>query len=88
MANAVRKLEAMGPRLGYLHSSDVRDAERLRELRPRGGRSPWRGLYRRVGSDAFVIAAIAPEAQVDRRRFAGAVTTASARLSKVEEESW
>ena len=68
--NAVRKLEVVGPALGYPHTSDVRGAERIRELRPRAGRSPWRGLYRRVGPDALVIAAIAPEAQVDQRRSA------------------
>ena len=38
--NAAQKLEALGPDLGYPHSSAVRDADRLRELRPRAGRSP------------------------------------------------
>ena len=65
---------------------DVRGADRLRELRPRGGRSPWRALYRRVGSDRFVLAAIAPEAQVDHRRFERAVAQAVARLGELEEE--
>jgi hypothetical protein len=86
MVNAVLKLEAVGPSLGYPHSSDVRGADRLRELRPRGGRSPWRALYRRVGSDRFVLAAIAPEAQVDHRRFERAVAQAVARLGELEEE--
>ena len=35
MYNAVTKLQAIGPSLGYPHSSAVRDAARLRELRPR-----------------------------------------------------
>jgi len=56
MANAIDKLRALGPALPYPHSSDVRGADRLRELRPRAGRSPWRALYRRVG-DVMVIAA-------------------------------
>ena len=86
MVNAVLKLEAVGPSLGHPHSSDVRGADRLRELRPRGGRSPWRGLYRRVAVDAFVLAAIAPEAQVDHRRFDRAVAHATARLNELEEE--
>jgi hypothetical protein len=34
---------AQGHDLGYPHSSAVRDADRIRELRPRAGRSPWRG---------------------------------------------
>lgn len=42
--NAVLKLEAIGPDLGYPHTSVVRGAPGLRELRPRTGRSPWRGL--------------------------------------------
>ncbi len=34
---AVRKLEALGPDLGYPHSSAVQGADPLRELRPRAG---------------------------------------------------
>jgi hypothetical protein len=60
--NVVRKLEAVGPDLGYPHSSSIRRAEGLRELRPRRGSSPWRAIYRRVG-EVFVIAAVCPEAQ-------------------------
>ncbi|MGH3697530.1 MAG: type II toxin-antitoxin system RelE/ParE family toxin [Pseudonocardiaceae bacterium] len=44
--NAVAKLQAIGPDLGYPHTSAVQGAYQLRELRPRAGRSPWRGLYR------------------------------------------
>ncbi len=43
------KLGAYGPLLGYPHTSAVRGAEGLRELRPRAGRSAWRALYRQVG---------------------------------------
>jgi hypothetical protein len=86
MVNAVVKLEAIGPMLGHPHSSDVRGAASLRELRPRAGRSPWRCLYRRFGPDVFVIAAIAPEAQVDRRGFDRAVTAAVTRLNDLEED--
>jgi phage-related protein len=85
MMNAVLKLEAVGPRLMYPHSSDVRGSTGLRELRPRAGRSPWRGLYQRVGPEVFVVAAIAPEAQVDHRGFAHATAAATTRLSELED---
>lgn len=82
--NAVAKLQAIGPALGYPHTSAVQGASQLRELRPRAGRSPWRGLYRLVG-DQFVIAAIGPEAQHDPRGFRRACDTAAKRLSELEE---
>ena len=85
MANAVEKLRVHGPVLPYPHSSDVRGADRLRELRPRSGRSSWRALYRRIG-DLFVVGAIAPEANVDRRGFARAVSAAELRLAEIEED--
>jgi hypothetical protein len=84
LINADRK-QALGRQLPYPHSSAVKGADRLRELRPRGGRSPWRGLYRQVG-DVFVIAAVAPEAQVDKRKFDAACRAAERRLSQIEEE--
>jgi hypothetical protein len=82
--NAVRKLEAEGLSLGYPHSSAVVGAENLRELRPRGGRSAWRALYRRVG-EVFVIAAVGPEAQSDKRGFDRACEAALKRLGELEE---
>jgi len=85
LINADRKLAALGPNLPYPHSSAVRGAERLRELRPRGGRSAWRALYRQVGS-VFVVAAIAPEAQVDPRAFAAACRQAEKRLVHIEDQ--
>jgi hypothetical protein len=81
--NAAKKLEALGPDLGYPHSSAVRDADRLRELRPRGGRSAWRAFYRRFG-DVFVVAAVGSEAEADPRGFKRAVAAAEARLEEVE----
>jgi hypothetical protein len=84
MVNADQKLRALGPQLGAPHTSAVLGIEgTLRELRPRGGRSPWRGLYRRVGQE-FLIAAIGPEAEHDRRGFDRAVRKALDRLEKVE----
>ncbi|MGH3264039.1 MAG: type II toxin-antitoxin system RelE/ParE family toxin [Trebonia sp.] len=82
--NAITKLQALGPDLGYPHTSAVQDAERLRELRPRAGRSPCRALYRQVGV-RFVIAAIGPEAQHDPKRFKRACGAAAVRLGELEE---
>jgi hypothetical protein len=77
--HAVEKLAALGQQLPYPHQSAVRGQRGLRELRPRGGRSPWRALYERRGA-AFVIAAVAPEAEVDSRGFDRAVRLARRRL--------
>lgn len=82
MRNALRKLAAVGERLGYPDSSAVRSAaSTLRELRPRGGRSAFRAFYRRV-DDTLVIAAIGPEAKADPRGFDRAVRLAEARLAE------
>jgi hypothetical protein len=85
IAHAVEKLEIFGPALPFPHQSDVRGVEGLRELRPRAGRSPWRPLYCRIG-DVFVVLAVGPEAQNDRRRFNKAVSEAKERLSEIERE--
>ena len=86
MLHAVQKLEAVGPRLGSPHSSAVQaDAgQGLRELRPRAGRSRWRPIYRRVSPSTFVILAVAPEAQIDSRRFDAAVRRAVERFGQLE----
>ena len=68
--NAAKKLEALGPDLGYPHSSAVRDADRLRELCPRGGRSAWRVFYRRLG-ETFALAAVGPEGRLIREASRG-----------------
>lgn len=82
--NAMEKLQALGPQLPYPHSSAIQDADHLRELRPRAGNSPCRAFYRRIG-DEFVVAAIGPEAQVNRREFDRAVRVAEDRLNQLEE---
>jgi hypothetical protein len=84
LINADNKLAALGSRLGFPHTSDVRGTtETLRELRPRQGRSRYRALYRQVGQD-FVVAAVGPEAESDPRGYARAVQLALERLSKLE----
>jgi|SRR6516165_2573902 hypothetical protein len=82
--NAVRKLEAIGPDLPHPHSSAVIGAEKLRELRPRAGNSPWRALYRQVG-EVFVVAAVCPEAENDSRGFKRGCDDAAERLAQLEE---
>jgi len=85
MLAAIEKLRQFGDRLGSPHSSAVLGAgATLRELRPRGGRSPWRAFYRRFG-DVIVVGAIGPEAEVDRRGFQRAAEAAIARLATFEE---
>lgn len=84
LASAAEKLRADSG-LGFPHTSLVRGGvSGIRELRPRRGRSRWRGLYRRVG-DAVVLLAVAPEAGVDRRGFDRALAEAGRRLSEIQE---
>lgn len=83
MQSAVEKLKALGDRLPFPHSSKVRGGEKLRELRPRAGRSPWRAFYRRI-ENAMVIGAIGPEAESNRHGFARSVSSAEQRLDEVE----
>ena len=85
LLHAVAKLEALGPSLLFPHQSAVRGAPALRELRPRGGRSPWRAFYRQH-KDAFIVAAIGPEALIDPRAFDRAVRAAVSRLDAIEED--
>ena len=54
MDTALGKLRAIGPSLGFPHTSNVESARNLREVRPRQWRSPWRGLYRQIGQ-VFVV---------------------------------
>jgi hypothetical protein len=85
MQNAIEKLELFGDRLPFPHSSRVKGAAQIRELRPRTGRSRWRAFYRRFGG-SIVVASIGPEAQVDPRGFRRAVADAAARLTEIEQE--
>ena len=86
LINAEAKLAAFGLSLPYPHSSAVQGADRLRGLRPRGGRSPWRALYRQIGGE-FIVAAVGPEARANARGFAAACRRPEARLAEIEDES-
>jgi hypothetical protein len=83
MQHALEKLEALGSQLPFPHQSAIRGAPGIRELRPRAGRSPWRGFFTRVGN-SLVLLAIGPEAEVDRKEFQRAVAAAQARLAALE----
>ena len=56
--SAIEKLRSLGPQLPSPHSKSLKGHSKLLELRPRGGRSPTRPVYRRFG-DHFVILAVA-----------------------------
>jgi hypothetical protein len=80
------KLEQIG-RLPYPHSSAVqgKEGKGLRELRPRGGHSRWRPIYRQVNTSTFVILAVGPEAEIDQSGFDQAVRNAQLRLSQLDD---
>jgi hypothetical protein len=69
LAHAVEKLEAFGRSVPAPHQSNVVGADRLRELRPKGGRSPFRAFYPQIDPEVMLIGAVGPEAQVDRPGF-------------------
>jgi hypothetical protein len=79
----VEKLRVAGFGLGFPHVSRVRSSDRIWELRPNAGRCRVRPLFRVVGGSAM-IAAIGPEAHVDRRGFARAIASAERRLAEEE----
>lgn len=83
MLHAIEKLASLGPALPFPHQSNVQATDGLRELRPRAGRSPWRGFYGQVGK-TFVIVAVGPEAKVDPRGFKRAVRAAVSRMVEIE----
>jgi hypothetical protein len=78
MLHAIEKLEAIGPTLGFPHTSQVKGTK-VRELRPRAGRSPWRAFYARVGN-VLRVGSIGPEAKHDQHGFDAAVARAVSRL--------
>jgi hypothetical protein len=84
--HAMRKLRELGPALPFPHSSAIRDADRIRELRPRAGRSRWRAFYRQIGDVIFIVGAIGPEATVKPKAFTRAVRAAEDRLNTIEQE--
>lgn len=86
VANAVEALRSaldLGKELGYPHTSKVQGTK-VRELRPRTGRSAWRAFYARVGSQVWLLA-VGPEAQHDSRGFRRAVILAETRLAEIRQ---
>jgi hypothetical protein len=87
IAQSLRILRAAverGRELGYPYSSQVKGSK-LRELRPRRGRSAWRLLYARVDNTVWILA-IAPEALEDPSGFRRAIARAEQRLESLREE--
>jgi hypothetical protein len=82
--NAVEKLKALGTRLPEPHCKSVEGSDGLWELRPRGGNSPVRPIYKRTGAEEFTIAAVAPDGQTNRREFGQACERAAERLASRE----
>lgn len=82
---AVEKLEALGIRLPMPHARDVKgaDGKGFRELRPRAGSSRWRAIYRRVTEDTFVIFAVVPEVETNRRGYNAGVRKARERFEQL-----
>lgn len=81
LANGIEKLAVMHDRLGFPHTSAVRGAPGLRELRPRRGKSRWRAFYGYVAG-LPVVGAVGPEAEVDRLGFMRAVRVAEERIDE------
>jgi len=85
MQNTFEKLEVYGDQLPFPHSSKVKGATGLRELRPRAGRCQWRAFYRRF-ADTLVVGAVGPEALTDPQGFRRAIRAADERLTQLEHE--
>ena len=83
MLNALAKLRTFGSQLPFPHSSQVKSSQ-LRELRPRAGRSPWRAIYRQLGTRIIVLA-IVPEALHDNRGLERGIRVAQERMLALEE---
>lgn len=83
--NAILKLTYAGPMLSFPHSSKIRGMNKIRELRPRGGRSTTRVFYRQIGA-VLVVGSIGPEAKHDPLGFKRACRAAEKRLDGVETE--
>lgn len=85
LEHAIEKLELLGALLPAPHQKNVVGADRIRELRPRAGRSAFRAFYRQV-DQWMLIGAIGPEHEVDSRGFDSAVRRAEDRLNAFEEQ--
>ncbi len=83
---AEEKLRQLGRYLPAPHSRAVEGEEGrgLRELRPRGGKSRWRPLYRQIGPETFVILAVAPEVETDPVGYSRTVRHAQERFAELE----
>lgn len=86
MMNAAEKLEHLGLRISSPHVRDVKGSDGLWELRPRGGRSKWRPIYKRMAESTFVILAVAPEVETNKRGYNLAIKNAEKRALELAKE--
>ncbi len=84
LEHAVEKLELCGSLLPAPHQKSVVGADRLRELRPRAGRSQFRAFYRQI-DQWMLIGSVGPEFGVNPKGFRLAVQQAEDRLKAFEE---
>ncbi len=84
----IEKLKIHGPALKSPHQSGVKGdlGKGIRELRPTGGRTLVRPLYRRF-DNLYLILAIGPEAMIDQPGFVNAVKRAQERRKNIEESN-
>jgi hypothetical protein len=84
----IEKLKVHGPALKFPHQSGVKGGagKGLRELRPTGGRTLVRPLYRRF-DNLYIILAIGPEATVDKTGFDNAVKWAQHQRKNIEDSN-
>lgn len=80
--NAIEKLRSAGVKLDKRHSDHVGDG--LWELRPRAGRSPWRAIYKRIGETTFVILAVCPEYEENKKGFNKGLKDAAKRFAELD----
>ena len=75
-------LRQVGPKATEPHMKPVHGSDKLRELRPGGGKTLVRPLYFRFDARTFKVVAIAPEAVADPSGFDSAVERAKARARR------
>lgn len=77
---AIEKLEALGPRLPFPPLKPGEKLGKLRELRPRAGRSQTRVFYAQSDESTFTIGSYGPKADFDPKGFKRSVAAAERRL--------
>jgi Phage derived protein Gp49-like (DUF891). len=82
--NGISKLRSAGTKLDKRHSDHVGDG--LWELRLFRSRSPWRAIYKQVGKKEFVILAVCPEYEQNKKGFRKGCKDAAKRFEELEAD--